>query len=69
MGLPPQRIDVLTGLTGVDFETAWAGRIVHPVDTLDVPFIGREALLVNKRATGRAKDLADVEILGRQESG
>ena len=65
----PQRIDVLTGVTGVDFETAWVERIVHRVDTLDLPFIGREALLRNKRATGRAKDLADLEILERQKDG
>ena len=69
MGVPPQRIDILTGVTGVEFESAWTGRIVHRVDTLDVPFIGREALLRNKRATGRAKDLADVEILDRQTDG
>ena len=69
MGVPPQRIDILRGVTGVEFETAWRERIVHRVDTLDVPFIGREALLRNKRATGRAKDLADVEILDRQTDG
>ena len=67
MGVPPQRIDILTGVTGVDFETAWTERIVYRVDALDLPFIGREALLQNKRATGRAKDLADVEILERQK--
>ena len=67
IGLPPQRIDILTGVTGVDFETAWTERIVHRVDSLELPFIGREALLRNKRATGRAKDLADVEILERQK--
>ena len=69
MGVPPQRIAILTGVTGVDFENTWTGRIVHRVDTLDVPFIGREALLRNKRATGRAKHLADVEILDRQKDG
>ena len=53
--------------TGVDFETAWMERVVHRVDTLDLPFMGREALLRNKRATGRTKDLADVEILGATE--
>ena len=69
MGVPPQRIDILTGVTGVDFETAWMERVVHRVDTLDLPFMGREALLRNKRATGRTKDLADVEILERQKDG
>ena len=69
MGVPPQRIDILTGVTGVEFETAWRDRVTHRVDTLDLPFIGREALLQNKRATGRTKDLADVEVLERQEDG
>ena len=39
----------------------------HRVGALDVPFLGRTALLDNKRATARAKDLADVEILERRE--
>ena len=67
MGEPPVRIDLLTSITGVDFDHAWSNRSVHRVGTLDVPFLGRTALLDNKRATGRTKDLADVEILERTE--
>ena len=68
IGLPPRRIDVLTDITGGDFERAWAGRVTHPFAGLLVPFIGREDLLLNKRATGRLKDRADVEALeGRSE--
>ena len=68
IGLPPRRIDVLTDITGVDFEMAWAGRVSHPFAGLEAPFIGREHLLLNKRATGRLKDRADVEALeGRSE--
>lgn len=63
VGVPPRRIDVLTEITGVAFDDAWPGRSVHRVGTLDVPFLGRAALLDNKRATGRTRDLADVEIL------
>ena len=66
MGEPPRRIDLLTSSTGVDFEEAWATRSVHRVGDLDVPFLGRTALLDNKRATARAKDLADVAILERR---
>jgi len=65
IGLPPRRIDVLTSITGVSFEEAWPTRAIHDVTGLAVPFIGRDALLQNKRATGRAKDLADVEALER----
>ena len=67
--LPPRRIDVLTGVTGVEFEDAWAGRVVHRVEELHVPFLGREALVRNKRATGRLKDLGDLEALGEEPGG
>ena len=63
MGEPPRRIDLLTSITGVGFEEAWATRSVHRVGDLDVPFLGRAALLDNKRATARPKDLADVAVL------
>jgi hypothetical protein len=69
IGLPPRRIDVLTGVTGVEFDDAWAGRVVHRVEELDVPFLGREALIRNKRATGRLKDLGDLEALGEERGG
>ncbi len=67
MGEPPRRIDLLTSITGVGFEEAWAARSVHRVGDLDVPFLGRAALLDNQRATARDKDLADVAILERRE--
>lgn len=62
--LPPRRIDILTDVSGVTFEEAWSGRVVHPVDGLPVPFLGREALVRNKRSSGRFKDLGDLESLG-----
>jgi hypothetical protein len=64
IGQPPRRIDMLTGISGVAFDEAWPGRVVAMIAGLDVPFIGREALVRNKRAAGRAKDLADLEALG-----
>ena len=64
IGLPPRRIDVLTGVTGLEFAEAWASRVVHQVSGLEVPFLGREALVRNKRASGRFKDLGDLEALG-----
>lgn len=64
IGLPPRRIDILTGVSGLTFETAWTDRVEHRVDGLDVPFLGREALIRNKRASGRFKDLGDLEALG-----
>jgi hypothetical protein len=63
MGLPPRRIDVLTHISGVAFDEAWASRKIVAVGGRLVPFLGREALLRNKRAAGRPKDLVDVELL------
>jgi hypothetical protein len=64
MGLPPVRIDVLTELTGLTFEEAWATRISASFGPITVDVIGRDAFIKNKRATGRARDLGDVEALG-----
>lgn len=63
LGLPPRRIDVLTRIDGVSFDEVWRTRDVRLADGLQVPFVGREALLRNKRAAGRPKDLADVALL------
>jgi hypothetical protein len=64
MGLPPLRIDVLTDLSGLTFAEAWPGRIEAAFGSLTVHVIGRDAFVKNKRATGRAKDLGDIEALG-----
>jgi hypothetical protein len=64
IGLPPRRIDVLTSISGVGFDEAWADRVIHEVDTLAVPILGRASLVLNKRASGRSKDRADLEALG-----
>lgn len=63
IGLPPLRIDILTTLTGLAFAEAWPERIRGPVGDIEVDFIGRDAFIRNKRATGRLKDLADIEGL------
>jgi hypothetical protein len=63
LGYPPNRIDLITGITGVDFDEAWSGRVQTTLDGLPVPFLGRDALLKNKRAAGRAQDLADADAL------
>jgi hypothetical protein len=65
IGLPPSRIDLLTEITGVSFDEAWASREPAVLDEVTVYFIGREALIRNKQATGRPKDLADVARLKR----
>ncbi|HEV2739379.1 MAG TPA: hypothetical protein VGU66_12420 [Candidatus Elarobacter sp.] len=65
MGVVPVRIDVITAVDGVSFEEAWLGRVEVDIDGINVPVIGRAAFLVNKRASGRPKDLGDVELVLR----
>lgn len=67
MGLPPGRIDILTELTGLTFAAAWPGRVRAPFGPLEVDVIGRDAFIANKRATGRLKDLGDIESLDEPE--
>ena len=61
IGLPPARIDILTELTGLAFAEAWTERMRHPFGEVEVDFIGRSSLIRNKRATGRPKDLVDID--------
>jgi len=66
MGVAPRRIDILTSITGVEFAEAWPSRVEGTYGSVRFPLIGREALLRNKRALGRPKDLLDVELLERR---
>jgi len=63
-GLPPWRIDILTAISGITFDEAWPDRIEASFEDVTVPFIGRAAFIRNKRASGRLKDLGDIEALG-----
>ena len=64
LGVPPYRIDLLTSISGVDFDTAWSERVEGDIAGVRVPVLGRRAFVANKRATGRTKDSADLEALG-----
>jgi hypothetical protein len=66
IGVPPRRIDLITQISGAEFAPAWQSRVVRTVDDLEVPFLDRETLLRNKRASGRLQDLADAAALERQ---
>jgi predicted nucleotidyltransferase len=63
IGNSPRRIDILTRISGVEFERAYANRKTVSVAGMDVPIISLEDLIANKRATGRTQDLADIEKL------
>jgi len=63
IGLAPRRIDLLTDIGTLRFDTAWANRITVVIEGLAVPVIGREDLIRAKKETGRPRDLADVAEL------
>ncbi len=63
IGLPPQRIDIITDLEGIDFDQAWPRRVHVSVGGIEVPMIGLDDLIANKRATGRPRDLIDIAEL------
>ena len=64
IGVEPRRIDILTSLTGVRFDDAWESRARGTLGRVSCSFLGRDALIRNKRALGRPRDLADLEALG-----
>lgn len=63
IGVAPRRIDIITGASGLEFEKAFAHAIQVNIEGLQVYIPSVKDLIVNKRATGRTKDLADVEAL------
>ncbi len=65
IGIPPNRIDVITGISGVEFDEAWSTGEPADLDGIPVTMISRELLLKNKRASARPKDLLDVAELER----
>jgi hypothetical protein len=67
MGIEPVQIHVMTAISGVNWDTAWQGHVTARFGDHEVPFIGRDAFLANKRAAGRPKDLADIDAIDRPE--
>ncbi|MEW6210888.1 MAG: hypothetical protein AB1631_21160 [Acidobacteriota bacterium] len=63
MGVPPFRIEVLTSISGVSFEECYKERVVDLIDGVEVPIINLRHLKMNKSASGRLKDLVDLEHL------
>jgi hypothetical protein len=58
----------LTSLTGLSFAEAWEQKVLGRLGEAECSYIGRDALIRNKRALGRARDLADLEALGESET-
>lgn len=64
LGVPPVRIDLITSITGVSWEDALSDCVDGKYGELPVKYIGLNEFISNKRATGRKKDLSDLEALG-----
>lgn len=64
LGVEPNRIDIFTSILGVTFDEAWESRVPGDLDGVPVHFISRQHLVAAKRASGRHKDLGDLEGLG-----
>ncbi|OGN74112.1 MAG: hypothetical protein A2X25_00055 [Chloroflexi bacterium GWB2_49_20] len=63
MGVPPVKLEICTSISGVEFEACYEKHIVAELDGVEVNLIGLNDLKVNKRASGRSKDLTDLEYL------
>jgi hypothetical protein len=66
LGVPPVRIDIITSLSGVSWEEAFANHENGEYGSVSVKFIGRKQFILNKLATGRKKDFADLEALNEE---
>ncbi|MBF0502457.1 MAG: nucleotidyltransferase [Candidatus Riflebacteria bacterium] len=63
MGLPPVRIEIMTSIDGVGFQECYSSRIVSIIDGISISIINLEQLKKNKKASGRHKDLSDLDYL------
>ncbi len=66
LGVPPVRIDLLTSISGVTWKQAKAGQAKGEYGPVQVYYLGRAQYAKNKRASGRKKDMADLEALGEE---
>jgi hypothetical protein len=68
MGIPPMRLEILTSIDGVCFETCFKNRTIADIGSFKVNFISKDDLLVNKHASGRPKDLVDYDKLRNKQT-
>ncbi len=66
IGVVPRRIDIITKISGVEFDVADADKIVVSIENLKLPVLSIELLIKNKMATGREKDLLDAKLLKKR---
>ena len=63
LGHPPLRIDIITGVSGLNFDDSWKNKLVLEIQGLKINFISLYHLRINKKASGRSRDLNDLENL------
>lgn len=63
LGLPPNRIDLISSISGISFEKAWKNKEEGLLDGLKVWFISKQDLITNKKTAARPKDILDVDCL------
>lgn len=63
LGYPPNRVDLITAIDGVDFDSAWRGRVAGRYGSAAVFYLGKAELIRNKVAAGRAQDQIDLATL------
>jgi hypothetical protein len=68
IGVAPNRVDVITSASGIEFEDAWREKLVVDVEGVGINVIGRSALIKNKLSTGRLRDKADAEALQKLDN-
>jgi hypothetical protein len=67
IGVAPRRINIITHIDGVTFKQAYRTKEVIQIEYLDIPFLSKNALIKNKKATGRDKDKLDVKYLKKHK--
>jgi hypothetical protein len=65
IGVAPNRVDLLTSLTALDFAQAWKSRLRRTYGSIPLNLIAAKDMITNKRAVGRPRDIADAEELER----
>jgi len=63
IGVAPCRIDIITSIDGIKFDDAYSHSDIIEIEDIPIHVLSIDDLIINKRATGRIKDLADAEVL------
>ncbi len=66
LGFPPVRVDIITSISGLSWDEAYKDHDKGIYGDIPVNYIGRDQYIINKKASGRKKDLADLEALGEK---